>query len=386
MELALYHPEAGYYRGGVKTGRGGDFLTSASVGACFGELLAIQAESVWVLCGRPPRFAIIEQGAHDGRLAADVLRAIEETGGAFAGAMRYRACEAAFPMETLAANLSPWEAAVEIERDLGAAPPAADAFYFCNELLDALPVHRIRFRDGAWKELRVRRAEDDGAGFQPLESLEWEIAADSDLGRAVASRLGTREFPDGFTTEICLELDAWARDVAGAMRRGAAVCVDYGYPRGEYYAEYRTEGTLRGYREHRMVADVLAEPSEIDITAHVDLTSAAEAAEAAGLAVLGYTDQSAWLTRLAAPLLERWEAEHDKRVRDRKWQRQFQMLTHPSMMGQAFAVLAFGKDLPLGGLPGFTDAPSVVQRRLFGDSPAPADPAGAARRGGAAGP
>ena len=152
--MALYEPGLGYYRRGVRRiGRGGDFFTSVSVGPLFGKLLAEFAHQTWGERGRPERFTIIEQGAHDGTLARDVLQGCWEISAEFLESVSYVIIEPdAVLQEAQRATLGP-DFSGKLSHDPARCRGAA--LFLCNELLDAFPVHRVRWDGQAWKELYV---------------------------------------------------------------------------------------------------------------------------------------------------------------------------------------------------------------------------------------
>lgn len=342
MDVCLYDQIIGFYGAGkAAIGREGDFYTSVSVGSLFGELLALQAEEVWEKLGRPGEFHIIEQGGHDARLGCDMLSAIDQWAPKFGQAVRYTVCD------RLPDRGQQRDPRILICDRIESIQGGGAAFFFCNELLDAFPVHRIRFREGGWKELWVRFADDH---------LGWEERPLSpDLEMAIASRVPSDFcYPNGYTTEICLEIDSWMQSVAAAMGRGMALVIDYGFFAPDYYVPERTDGTLRCYSGHRADDDPLIDPGERDITAHVDWSAVEQAGGNAGLARIGFADQGAYLTRLVAPLMKRSEKGGDCTRIDRKWIRQFQTLTHPGMMGRSFGAMAFEKAMDPVGWKGFS--------------------------------
>jgi SAM-dependent MidA family methyltransferase len=340
MELALYHPEHGYYAVPRKIGREGDFFTSVSVGPLFGRMLARQARQMADLLNEPI-FWIVEQGAHDGRLAHDILEEARHMP-AFFASLRYLIVE-------------PSRAASEAQRktlaDFGnkvewcAAPgkrleeqPAG--LFLSNELVDAFPVRIVLREPAEWRERRVMV---DGDG-----SLNWCSTAilDDELRDAVRE-LALPELPS-YRTEINLAARRWMRDVAGFMRRGYLVTIDYGYPASVYYAPFRSEGTLTCYQEHRQGRDVLAEPGGHDITAHVDFTALAHTGERAGWQTLALIDQQRFLTGIAHDELAGSSVYSPSLVEQlQAWR----TLTDPGFLGSKFQVLVQAKDAP-GALDG----------------------------------
>ena len=337
MELALYHAEHGYYASGrARIGRGGDFFTNVSVGPLFGRLLARQIAEMWRVLGQPGDFTIIEQGAHAGDLAADVLGGLRKIFPECHEAACYRIVE---PFPKLAARqreqLHDFAGKVQWSRTLEEIRIEAGV-HFSNELPDAFPVHLVQWSGGEWRERMV--VERDGRfvfadGAPPS----------GELHEACARIPGP--LPEGYVTEVNLAAAAWIRDVAATMQHGFVLAVDYGFSREEYYAPTRIAGTLSAYANHRREPDPLARPGEIDLTAHVEFGSLIESAAGAGLRLEGLTDQHHFMVGLGA--------EHFADGANAPERRAFQTLMHPQFMGTSFKVAAFSKGIahaiPLGG-------------------------------------
>jgi SAM-dependent MidA family methyltransferase len=340
MDLALYAPGLGYYAreggaGGFRAiGRGGDFFTSVSVGETFGLLLAHRIAAEWATAlGRSRPFVVVEQGGHDGRLGRDIVAGLEEIGAPFLGDFEYRLVE---PRPGLRARLEealPNGGPIRVVPSLEAAA-APTGVFLCNELLDAFPVDLLVFEGGAWWERRV--GWDDAAArpvwtLQPPQGGCAELVAELGLG-----------FPEGYRTEVCPAVDEWMAETSGLFGRGLWWIVDYGHERGDYYRPDRREGTLRCYRDHRAGEDPFAFPGEQDLTAHVDFTRVELAARRAGLRKLRLTDQHRFLVEAARPWLLAMEGKAPDKVATKRL-RQFQTLTHPSLMGLSFRVLELAR-------------------------------------------
>ena len=337
MELALYEPTHGYYAGGrAAIGRRGDYLTSVSVGPLFGRLLAVQFEEMWERLERPARFEVLEQGANNGDFAHDVLCAAQRSP-AFYEALRYGIAEpfalnAARQQERLGGfgDKVRWHASLE-------AHPTFTGVHFSNELVDAFPVHRVTFRRGEWRECYVDANAHSGG-------LCW---AEGPLSTpALAAFLPHLPPVEGYETEINLAAPAWMEAVAGRLERGYALVADYGFSRADYYLPERTRGTLAAYRDHRVSEDVLADPGGQDITAHVDFTTLAERAAMAGLALVGFTDQHHFLAALGRSVFPDITDPAQLTPARQKEMRAFATLTHPTLLGRAFQVLALAKNAP----------------------------------------
>jgi SAM-dependent MidA family methyltransferase len=331
MEQALYHPQFGYYSSGrAQIGRKGDYFTNVSVGPLFGRMLAAQFTEMWEIMGRPDDFMIVEQGAHHGEFASDVLTAMRN----FPATLRYCIVEPFRILrerqeQTLAgyAGKVTWGATLsDLERFSG--------LHFSNELLDAIPVRLIaREAGGEWQEKFV---DESGENFvfvtKPIADAELRSRLEK------ISVTGT----SAYETEINLQAIDWIRDVAQKLTRGFVLAVDYGYPRAEFYAAERTSGTLQAFARHRTVGSPLSDPGQVDITAHVDWTSVAESAQQSGLDLLGFTDQHHFLTGLLAKYLPN---ENERRA--------LQTLLHPEFLGTRFQCLCLGKNVGPAQLSGF---------------------------------
>lgn len=292
MELALYDPERGYYRGPVpRPGRGGDFLTAPEASPLFGRTVAAFVRSVHDRLGRPPTLTIREYGAGTGALAAPLiaqLLAVDDG----PRAIRYLVAEVEpLRVEAVAARLAmerldPERVSVEADRG-----DPIDGLVIANEVLDALPTHRVVIRTGEMREILVGLDDEGG-----LVDVEAEPTT-PELARRLAADGVT--LADGQRAEVCLALDDWVRDAAEAIERGVLLVIDYGHPAADLYdSRRRAAGTLATYLGHTVGEDPYRAVGRQDLTAHVDLTAVARAATAAGLEPLGVTTQTDFLARL----------------------------------------------------------------------------------------
>jgi SAM-dependent MidA family methyltransferase len=355
MELALYDPAFGYYASGAGgssgPGRAGDFLTAPEGHPIFGWSIARHLESVWAAIDRPARFVVREHGAGSGALAAGILDGLRRSGSALLDAIEYQAADIApARLDGLASRL----ASTGLDRHLAPLDdmPAPGAI-LGNELLDALPVHRVEGGpDGAILERFVTLADEggdgDGARQQPREA---DASFDTVLGTPSTPALEARLSSEGITlepgqpAEICLALDAWLAGAVAPLERGQLLLIDYGYPAAELYAASRGS-TLRAYHRHRVHADALVAIGRQDLTAHVDLTAVERAAAAAGLTRVGRTTQSRFLADLGAgELLVALQTDPATTIETYVEARSALMrMLDPRATG-AFAVLAFGRGL-----------------------------------------
>lgn len=276
MELALYHPQHGYYTTGrERIGKAGDFITSVSIGPLFGRILARQ----FLQWGVP---AVVEFGGHRGQLRADVLSAAPD--------LNYRVVEVGEPL-----------------------PERITGCVFSNEFLDALPVHRI-------------------CGSQ-------EVYVDGDFREVLGALSDPRlpRLPDGYRSEINLRALDWLTDIAHRLNPGGYILtIDYGFDRQEYFAPHHADGHLQCYYRHTKSANPYDHIGEQDITAHVEFTSLIEHGRQLGLETVLFTDQAHFLLDAGKDVIQEIvERDAGQLSRDRNALHQ---LLH-STMGRAFKVL-----------------------------------------------
>lgn len=338
MELALYHPELGYYeRHPKQTGRSGDFYTSVSVGSLFGELLGFEFAAR--LTGVPGRVSLAEAGAHDGELARDILGYLEEYRPGLFERLDYRMIEPSpRRREAQAAKLGRFRERV-VWREDWAAAGAFRGICFSNELLDAMPVHVLRWSaaERGWREWGVEWR----AGRFEWAALPEEASEAAGMAPEIARGLA-EVLPDGYGIEVCPGAVKWWGEAARALEAGWLMTADYGLAAEEWFRPERTNGTLRGYHRHKSSGNVLEDPGERDITAHVDFGRITAAGEAAGLVTEGLERQEIFLKRV----VERIEADPGNFP---LWTpmryRQLKSLMHPEHLGRAFRFLAQRREI-----------------------------------------
>ncbi len=347
MARALYEPGLGYYAGPSRPfGEEGDFVTAPELSPLFAACVAAQV-SQWFAHAAPE---VVEFGAGTGRLAAGVLDALRALG---TPARRYAIVELSGALrarqrETIARE-APW-ALASVEW-LDALPASIDGVVLGNEVLDAMPVRVWEHADGALAEVGVALGEDGGFRWAPRD-------ADAALRESVATALRAacdyacddpfaRLGPGRYRSELGEQAQAWVATVAGALRRGALLLLDYGFPAREYYHPQRDAGTLIAHRRHRAHGDVLRWPGLQDVTAHVDFSGVARAARGAGLGLLGYASQARFLVNCG--LLERLaEATRDAPMDPARVRAlgAVQTLLSEAEMGELFKAIAFGRGVP----------------------------------------
>ena len=291
MQAALYHPEHGYYRRRRPTvGTDGDFLTSPEVHPIFGAAVAAAVSDAWRELGRPAPFPVVEVGPGTAALAESMLRNLDQ--------------EAAQAISLTLVEPNRFAAARQRERlgdfpridwaeDLAEIPPASAHLIIANELLDALPVHRLAYCRG-WRELRV--GWDDARGFHDAPAP----VADP----ALLAPLADISPEPGTIAEVSPARAEMISVLAARLGSGFLLLFDYGYPRADLYAPHHRQGTLATARRHVPGDDPYAHPGDQDLTTHIDLDQVREAAFAAGLSPLPVLSQADWLRGLAPRILQ----------------------------------------------------------------------------------
>ncbi|MBI2909171.1 MAG: SAM-dependent methyltransferase [Chloroflexi bacterium] len=285
MEMALYYPGVGYYTSGrERVGAEGDFYTSPATHPVFAALIALQIEQMWQVLGRPPDFNVVEMGAGKGLLAKDILAYLPSLRSELVHSLTYVSLERAKPA-LRARQGEAFEPVPEAE----ATPGGAVGCFLSNELLDALPVHRVAMRRGRLREAYVTLR--DGRFTEVLDRPSTPL-----LGQRLA--VEGIKLPEGCITEVNLGISPWMDGVAAKLERGFVLTIDYGYPAEELYSLERSSGTLVTYYRHTYGQDPYIRIGSQDITTHVDFTAAMMAGAKRGLSTLGLTTQRQFLLNL----------------------------------------------------------------------------------------
>jgi len=344
MELCLYAPGLGYYSAGAtKFGAAGDFVTAPELGPLFAATVSDALAPVLREIG--PDAVFVELGGGSGAFAEVALKKLLALDALPA---RYAILEPSADLrlrqrERLRERLVPpvFELVEWLERPIDA---PWDGVLFANEVIDALPTPRFTLRDGEVFEEHVAL---DGEG----RFLRTDRPADALLAAAVrhVERALDAPFADGYRSELLPQLPYWLQAVAGGLRRGAMLFLDYGHPRREYYLPQRRDGTLRAFRQHHLVEDVFAYPGLQDLTASVDFTALAEAGTNAGFDFAGYATQASFLLGNG---LDRNLAEAEAKARDDaarlRLRQEVRRLTLPGEMGERFQAMGFARDVEFG--------------------------------------
>lgn len=336
MELTLYAPGLGYYSAGArKFGAAGDFVTAPELSLLFSRCVARHCAGLLTGMGGGE---VLEFGAGSGVMATDILLELERMQ---ALPLRYAILEVSADLrarqrETLAARVPHLLARVQWLETL---PENFVGVVLGNEVLDAMPVHRFRWRAGRVRELGVSWNGDSFVWCELPVCTPRLAARVQDIAAAEA-------LPEGYESEVNLAAEDWLHSLAGMLRRGVALLFDYGFPRHEYYHPQRSGGTLMCHYRHRSHPEPLILPGLQDITAHVDFTAMATAAADAGLEVLGFANQANYL--IGTGLLELAQEAGD--VREQlEVAAQLKRLMLPGEMGELFKVLAVGRDVTDAG-------------------------------------
>jgi SAM-dependent MidA family methyltransferase len=297
MDLALYCPQLGYYtRPREKIGAQGDFFTSSHLSSDFGELVAAQLAEMWQILGQPNPFTLVELGAGQGLLAADVLQYLDRCHADCFAALTYLIVEkAAAHIVEQRQRLRRWtEAGVRIEWTTIEEIPddSIVGCVFSNELIDAFPVNLVTVQDGTLKEIYVYLEENRFAEVADALSTEKLANYFNFVGVDISN------YPDGYRTEVNLAALDWMNTIAQKLNQGFVLTIDYGYPASRYYNPMRSQGTLQCYYQHSHHNDPYIYVGDQDITAHVDFTALQLQGESSGLQTVGLTQQGLFLMSL----------------------------------------------------------------------------------------
>jgi len=310
MQQALYHPEHGYYSSGrCQIGRKGDYFTNVSIGPLFGQLLAAQFSEIWVCLGKINDFVLVEQGAHDGQFARDVLDFVKENLPDFFAALRYRIIE---PFPTLERRQRQALESFRGKVEWGESLQPFTGVHFSNELLDAMPVRLIH------------------------RGMEKLVALDKDKFVFVE-----RLYDEESHNQPALD---WIDEIAANLQRGYIVAIDYGRTDKDF------QRSIQVRARHRNLQSPFDSIGEADITMSVDWKSIVQHAQANGLRVAGLTDQHHFLTGILSQF-ESGDLGQSFLTDSRKAKRELQTLLHPEMLGRAFQVLTLAKNVDVNAPP-----------------------------------
>ena len=344
MQMALYQPGLGYYSGGLqKFGESGDFVTAPEISPLFSRCIARQAAQVFT---ELTQAVMVEFGAGSGVMAADILLELETLGTL---PEKYHIVELSAELrgrqkQTIMEKVPNLLARVQWLDALPGQP--LQGVVVANEVLDAMPVECFRINDGAVEQMHV--TEHDGRLRAVYRNADDTLV---EQVRTIEQRRG-RAFEHGYCSELNPAINAWLAGIHGFLDKGLVLLIDYGYPVQEYYLDERNAGTLVCHYQHRAHADPLWYPGLQDITAFVDFSAVAHAADAVGFEVSGYTSQAMFLMGCGIGELHQSMTGDDPKQLLQLSQ-QVKTLTLPSEMGERFKVMALGRNIE-PGLIGFS--------------------------------
>ncbi len=334
MEWLLYAPGLGYYAAGArKFGAAGDFVTAPEMTGLFGQALARQIAQIM----KESAPVVLEVGAGSGRLAADLLLALERLEALpehylildLSADLRQR------QQQTIAAAAPHLLARVSW---IDALPLRFSGIVVANELLDALPADIV-----AWRESGIYSR---GVALDAAGEFCWEERPASGALLTAAEKLAEECcLPPGYESEISLAVRAWAAEWGHRLERGALLLIDYGFPRREFYHQQRGRGTLMCHYRHHAHTEPFYLPGLQDVTVHVDFTAVIAAAHATGLDLLGYTNQGQFL--LNCGILDALAAQPEGSTDYIRAAAAVGKLLMPHEMGELFKVIAIGRDLDI---------------------------------------
>ncbi len=298
MDLALYHPQLGYYgNNAVNMGSDGDFFTSPHLGNDFGELLAEQFVEMWQILGKPKPFTLVEMGAGQGWLARDILRYLEKEYYDFFVNLEY------IIVEKSLALINKQKQTINIDSDRLRWCDWDDiplnsiiGCFFSNELVDAFPVHQIILKDGKLQEIYVTINPENN---QKLQEIIGELSTPrlEKYLEFIGINLSSGVYTENYRSEVNLAALNWLDMVASRLKRGYLLTIDYGYTAERYYHPSR-QGNLQCYYRHQHHNDPYIYLGEQDITTHVNFTALERQGELRGLEKLGFIQQGLFLMAL----------------------------------------------------------------------------------------
>jgi len=299
MNLALYHPDYGYYGSGqVAIGAEGDFFTASSLGADFGELFAEQLAEMWLILDHPKPFQVIEMGAGLGYLAIDILNYWQSNYPDLLQNVKYSIIEESSSLiATQQEKLQSWqEKGIRLSWKSWSDLPnySVTGCFFSNELIDAFPVHQVIWQDHQLQEIYV--GENQGELIEIIAELSTSKLLN--YFQQVQINLDSGDYPEGYRTEVNLQALDWLNRVSQKLKQGYLLTIDYGYSAQKYYHPQRSQGTLQCYYQHRYHSDPLVNLGLQDITTHVNFTALENQGKSLGLETLGFTQQGLFLMSL----------------------------------------------------------------------------------------
>ncbi len=332
MRTALYEPKLGYYESEYVFGEAGDFVTGTDLGPWLAMGFADLMLWGWQQLGKPEHWVLLEQGGGTGRLLTQVLRFLQH--------------QDIVPPTVIAVERSTWmrerqqahyaEKGFDVQQYTELADVKTDlpVLMMCNELPDAFPVRSFIWRNHHFYERGVQLS--DGV-------LVWATSHKPMTDKPMIDPMLIEAWPNDYISEYNPALPAWQKAVSDVIDKGFVFCVDYGYSQQEYYRPNRMEGTLMGHQNHQVIEDVLVDPGQCDLTAHVDFTDLANVGVKQGLLPCSFITQGGWLAQ--SPMVQQVIGD----LAQEGSLQSIQALTHakrmllPFGMGETFKLLVQGK-------------------------------------------
>lgn len=305
MELALYHPEGGYYSLLRTSSAPADYYTSPQAHPAFGALIAIQLCRMWELLGKPSPFHAVEIGSGNGLLAHDIWLYTSHLPRAFADSLQYTAIDK-FPQRTSDHEV---QTAISQIGSSESPPMNIQGCVLSNELIDSFPVHRFQIEGSLVKEV-----------FVTLVNGQLREKLDDPSTPLIKQRLHslTEPLPAGFSGEVNLQIGHWIGQVSNILRKGFVLTIDYGYEAKDLYSTKRMGGTLKTHYAHTTGTHFYQHIGMQDITAHVDFTSLIQKGFAVGLRSIAFCNQAKFLQDLG---VNRWlHSIRSKNIAQREWE------------------------------------------------------------------
>ncbi|MGI0482837.1 class I SAM-dependent methyltransferase [Geminocystis sp. CENA526] len=299
MDLCLFDRNYGYYNS-EKTiiGKEGDFYTSASLSSDLGELLAVQLYQFWEILEKPTNFKIVEMGAGNGTLAKNILTFIINNYPYLIPNVEYIIIEKSDILKQKQQDLLREKFTNIIPITWTDLDSIADnclmGCVFSNELIDAMPVHLIRFSDNKLEEIYL--TEKDNILVINYDSLSQKKIRE--YFNIIGIKFTSNIYPENYQTEVNLQAIDWLKQISDKLEKGYLLSIDYGYTADKYYHPQRSEGTLKCYYQHRHHNNPYVNIGHQDITSHVNFTALQKYGELFGLNTLAYTKQALFLMGL----------------------------------------------------------------------------------------
>lgn len=333
-------------------GKQGDFITSPLVHPVFGGIIARQLMEMDEKLGHPDPFTVLEFGGGTGQLFLDILKAVKEESPNFFSRISYGVSDFPEPIaifkqrikEELPEGLDLIRFLPDYSSNDFTAPDIYKGCVLANEFLDALPIHLVVKRGETYKEIFVLEKE------KGIEIVEMPPSQEV-LNFIQTHRIN---LPEGVFTEINLEMEYWIQSISSALKTGFALIIDYGGFKEEVRGEHKPQGTLRGFKHHRLAEVFTLQVGEGDWTSDIDFSILARLAEKRGFQVTGHATQGDFLLGLGvAEQLPSFKKKELTLV-DMKEHLGMKFLFHPQGLGNAFHVLGLHKGIPSPKLSGFS--------------------------------